>query len=179
MEKKDTHLENFKQALISTIKSISEKNDCEVSFGKQASKNYNNVNLPEIKKLEHFQDFLTMRAKADSEALRLKYSDEDIFNTYKPKGKIAEELYEIAEKIRYEKIGSDKLFYQTLEDLIESTLMDTGLEMQFDSSCFDGKYIAGNITDSYLKELYDKRNDNAKQEDSDEDQVLDLHNDSA
>ena len=50
MEKKDTHLENFKQALISTIKSISEKNDCEVSFGKQASKNYNNVNLPEIKK---------------------------------------------------------------------------------------------------------------------------------
>ena len=107
MEKKDTHLENFKQALISTIKSISEKNDCEVSFGKQASKNYNNVNLPEIKKLEHFQDFLTMRAKADSEALRLKYSNEDIFNTYKTKGKMAEELYEIAEKIRYEKIGSD------------------------------------------------------------------------
>ena len=107
MEKKDTHLENFKQALISTIKSISEKNDCEVSFGKQASKDYNNVNLPEIKKLEHFQDFLTMRAKADSEALRLKYSNEDIFNTYKPKGKMAEELYEIAEKIRYEKIGSD------------------------------------------------------------------------
>ena len=54
MEKKDTHLENFKQALISTIKSISEKNDCEVSFGKQASKDYNNVNLPEIKQLEHF-----------------------------------------------------------------------------------------------------------------------------
>ena len=107
MEKKDTLLENFKQALTSTIKSISEKNDCEVSFGKQASKDYNNVSLPEIKKLQHFQDFLTMRAKADSEALRLKYSNENIFNTYKPKGKLAEELYEIAEKIRYEKIGSD------------------------------------------------------------------------
>ena len=52
------------------------------------------------------------------------------------------------------------------------------MEMEFDSSCFDGKYVAGNITDAYLKELYDKRNDNAKQEDSDEDQVLDLHNDS-
>ena len=119
MEKKDTHLENFKQALISTIKSISEKNDCEVSFGKQASKNYNNVNLPEIKKLEHFQDFLTMRAKADSEALRLKYSNEDIFNTYKPKGKMAEELYEIAEKIRYEKIGSDT-FKGIKENLTEN-----------------------------------------------------------
>ena len=119
MEKKDTHLENFKQALISTIKSISEKNDCEVSFGKQASKNYNDVNLPEIKKLEHFQDFLTMRAKADSEALRLKYSNEDIFNTYKPKGKMAEELYEIAEKIRYEKIGSDT-FKGIKENLAEN-----------------------------------------------------------
>ena len=119
MEKKDTHLENFKQALTSTIKSISEKNDCEVSFGKQASKDYNNVNLPEIKKLEHFQDFLTMRAKADSEALRLKYSNEDIFNTYKPKGKMAEELYEIAEKIRYEKIGSDT-FKGIKENLTEN-----------------------------------------------------------
>ena len=119
MEKKDTHLENFKQALISTIKSISEKNDCEVSFGKQTSKDYNNVNLPEIKKLEHFQDFLTMRAKADSEALRLKYSNEDIFNTYKPKGKMAEELYEIAEKIRYEKIGSDT-FKGIKENLAEN-----------------------------------------------------------
>ncbi len=119
MEKKDTHLENFKQALISTIKSISEKNDCEVSFGKQASKGYNNVSLPEIKKLEHFQDFLTMRAKADSEALRLKYSNEDIFNTYKPKGKMAEELYEIAEKIRYEKIGSDT-FKGIKENLAEN-----------------------------------------------------------
>lgn len=78
-----------------------------------------------------------------------------------------------------EKIGSDRLFYQTLEDLVESILMDTDIEMEFDSSCFDGKYVTGNITEDYLKKLYDKRNDSAKQEDSDEDQVLDLHNDSA
>jgi amidophosphoribosyltransferase len=78
-----------------------------------------------------------------------------------------------------EKIGSDRLFYQTLEDLVESILMDSDIEMEFDSSCFDGKYVTGNITEDYLKKLYDKRNDSAKQEDSDEDQVLDLHNDSA
>jgi amidophosphoribosyltransferase len=77
------------------------------------------------------------------------------------------------------KIGSDRLFYQTLEDLVESILMDTGIEIEFDSSCFDGKYVTGNITEDYLKKLFDKRNDNAKQEDSDEDQGLDLHNDSA
>ena len=107
MEKKDARLADFKQALISTIKSISEKNDFEISFGKQASKDFKNVYLPDIKKLENFYDFVTIRAKADSEALRLKYSNNDIFNAYKPKGKVAEKLYTIAEKIRYEKIGSD------------------------------------------------------------------------
>ena len=64
--------------------------------------------MPEIKKLEKFQDFLSVRAKADSEALRLKYSNIDVFNTYKPKGGKAKKLYEIAEKIRYEKIGCDQ-----------------------------------------------------------------------
>ena len=107
MEKKDVILENFKQALTSTIRSISERNDCNIIFGKQTSQEYKNVNLPEIKKLEDFQDFLTIRAKADSEALRIKHSDEGIFNAHRPKGKIALKLYEIAEKIRYEKIGSD------------------------------------------------------------------------
>ena len=57
--------------------------------------------------------------------------------------------------------------------------MDTDLEMDFDSSCFDGKYVTGNITEAYLKKLHDKRNDTAKQEDMEEDQILDLHNDSA
>ena len=108
MEKKDTHLENFKPALASTIKSIPEISDCNISFGKQTKKDNKNVNLPEIKKLEKFQDFLSVRAKADSEALRLKYSNIDVFNTYKPKGGKAKKLYEIAEKIRYEKIGCDQ-----------------------------------------------------------------------
>ena len=109
MEKKDLHLENFKQALTSTIKSISEISDCKISFGEQSkSRDNKNVNLPEIKKLDKFNDFLSMRAFADSEALRLKYSDLDIFNLYKPKGDNAAKLYEIAEQIRYEKIGCDQ-----------------------------------------------------------------------
>ena len=108
MEKKDIHLENFKQALASTIKSISEISDCNISFGEQSKKTDNkSINLPEIKKLEKFKDFSTIRAKADSEALRLRYSNIDIFNLYKPKGNNARKLYEIAEKMRYEKIGCD------------------------------------------------------------------------
>tara|TARA_Y100001970_G_scaffold19272_1_gene21631 strand:- start:8133 stop:9908 length:1776 start_codon:yes stop_codon:yes gene_type:complete len=108
MEKKNNQVEDFKQALTSTIKSISEKKDCEISFGNSEFEKEKVISLPDIKKLENPGDFLAVRAIADSEALRLKYSDKKIFNAYKPKGKLAGELYKIAEKIRYEKIGSDE-----------------------------------------------------------------------
>ena len=108
MEKKYNHLENFKLALTSTIKSISQKKDCEVIFGKENLKSEKVASLPEVKKLEKFDDFLDLRAKADSEALRIKYSNKDIFEEFKPKGKKAQELYEISEKIRYETIGIDR-----------------------------------------------------------------------
>ena len=77
-----------------------------------------------------------------------------------------------------EHIGSDKLFYQTLEDLIESTKNSNNSEIKFDSSCFDGVYVTGDVTDEYLQLLHDKRNDNAKQVNTDDDQILDIHNDS-
>ncbi len=66
------------------------------------------VNLPELNSIDSVKDFSLIRAKADSEALRLKYSNNDIFEKYKPKGEMSKKLYKIAEKIRYEKIGSEK-----------------------------------------------------------------------
>ena len=108
MEKKNIHLENFKEAIKSTIRSISEIEDCKVLFGEQIQNTDKSANLPEIKKLETVKDYFVLRATADSEALRLKYSNIEIFNNFKPKGRNALKLYEIAEKIRYEKIGSDK-----------------------------------------------------------------------
>ena len=35
MEKKNIHLENFKEAITSTVRSISEKKDCKVTYGEQ------------------------------------------------------------------------------------------------------------------------------------------------
>ena len=59
-------------------------------------------------------------------------------------------------------IGSDRLFYQTLEDLIDVTRQPTSTVEGFDSSCFDGVYITGDIDDAYLQRLDDQRNDAAK-----------------
>ncbi|MCH1540064.1 MAG: amidophosphoribosyltransferase [Candidatus Poseidonia sp.] len=75
-----------------------------------------------------------------------------------------------------EVIGSDKLFYQTLEDLIEVTSKGHSSIDRFDSSCFDGVYITGDIDAAYLNKLDLARNDAAKHSSVD-DEVIDLHND--
>ena len=65
------------------------------------------MNLPDFSKVDNINDFSLIRAKADSEALRLRYSNSEIFDEYEPKGEMSRKLYKIAEKIRYEKIGSE------------------------------------------------------------------------
>ncbi len=140
MEKKDAHLEKFKSAITSTIKSISKKKDFEIHFGKTVSNNKKNINLPEIKELDSLKDYIHIRAKADSEALRLKYSNEDIFNKYTPNGKNSLNLYKIAEKVRYEKIGSEEfkgikqnLFSAYNERKIDTKSPSVYLQESFDS----------------------------------------------
>ena len=56
MEKKNIHLENFKEAITSTIRSISEVVDCKVTYGEQNKNNEKNANLPEVKRLESIKD---------------------------------------------------------------------------------------------------------------------------
>jgi len=74
-------------------------------------------------------------------------------------------------------IGSDRLFYQTLEDLVETTLQDGSEVLGFDSSCFNGEYVTGDIDDGYLERLDNARNDAAKGRSHADDAVIDLHND--
>lgn len=51
------------------------------------------------------------------------------------------------------KIGADKLIYQQLNDLIECVQVGNPIIKSFDSSCFDGKYITGDIDKNYLCEV--------------------------
>jgi amidophosphoribosyltransferase len=74
-------------------------------------------------------------------------------------------------------IGADRLFYQTLEDLVDVTWNDQAGIDRFDSSCFDGDYVTGDIDKAYLDRLDVARNDAAKNQSHDDDAVIDLHND--
>ena len=54
-------------------------------------------------------------------------------------------------------IGADGLVYQDLEDL-KRAIHDLNPNInQYEASCFDGKYVTGDIDEAYLKRLHDSR----------------------
>jgi amidophosphoribosyltransferase len=59
-------------------------------------------------------------------------------------------------------IGADWLIYQDLDDLVAACQHDTAAITEFDTSCFSGIYVTGDITPEYLERLERERNDDAK-----------------
>ena len=59
-------------------------------------------------------------------------------------------------------IGADRLIYQDLHGLIRSVRHDNSRITEFDTSCFSGEYVTGDVTPAYLSELESRRNDAAK-----------------
>jgi amidophosphoribosyltransferase len=70
-------------------------------------------------------------------------------------GRSVEEIQEL--------IGADRLVYQDLHGLIRSVRHDNSGITEFDTSCFSGEYVTGDVTNEYLDELERRRNDAAKQ----------------
>ena len=83
MNKEDNLKEKFKQALISTIKVISDEYRIKTELKKNLrSKNYN---FFELDNLNSKQDYIKLRAETDSEALKRKFSNKEIYQKNLPK----------------------------------------------------------------------------------------------
>ena len=107
MNKEDNLKEKFKQALISTIKVISDEYRVETELKENlSSKNYN---FFELDNLSSKQDYIKLRAETDSEALKRKFSNKEIYKKNLPKNSSCRLLYDITEKIRYELLGTKML----------------------------------------------------------------------
>jgi cobaltochelatase CobT len=106
--KEDNFKEQFKQALISTAKVISEDYKLNV---KKIDKDLNSkkIDFFDLTSLSNKNDFTRLRAETDSGALKKKFSNKEIFNKNLPNNLSCKSLYNIAEKIRYEVLGSKML----------------------------------------------------------------------
>ncbi len=108
MEYKKEKLEDFKTAISSTVRTITNSNKIEVSFGNQETKNFeNSIKLPELDRIGNKLNFEEIRAIADSKSLVHRFSNLETLKKYEPKGNISKKLYSISEKIRCEKIGTE------------------------------------------------------------------------
>ena len=61
-----------------------------------------------------------------------------------------------------EQIGTDKLFYQDLDDLIEAAAEGNPQITSFDTSCFSQEYVTGDVDSAYFSDLENERSDGAK-----------------
>ncbi|HCF74608.1 MAG: amidophosphoribosyltransferase [Proteobacteria bacterium] len=67
-----------------------------------------------------------------------------------------------------QEIGADWLIYQELSDLIEAVQEGNPDILHFDTSCFDGQYVTGDVTPGFLQALADVRGDATRTQQSSE-----------
>ena len=107
MENKKEKLENFKTAISSTVRSLSNSQKIQVHFGNgEIHSDKNSIKLPNLDYINDKINFEEIRALADSKSLNIRFSNKKILKKYEPKGNISKKLYNISEKIRCEKIGT-------------------------------------------------------------------------
>ena len=107
MNREDNFKEKFKEALISTLKVISD--DYKINENENKNLKSKNLNFLEIDSIKNKEDYNKIRAETDSEALKRKFSNKKIYQKNAPSNSSCKLLYNISEKIRYEVLGSKML----------------------------------------------------------------------
>ena len=99
--------EKLKQALSSTARAISDNFEIKDELDK--NKNSKKFAFFDIENLNSKNDFIKARAESDSFALKKKFSNDKIYIKNSPSNSSCKSLYSIAEKIRYETLGTKML----------------------------------------------------------------------
>ena len=94
----NNNLEKIKNALQSTAKALARKNI------KEKKEKFNTINPPQLFSLKNKEEIIEARVTLDSQALKIKYNDENISKN-EPAGQISKSLYKIAEKLDTKKLG--------------------------------------------------------------------------
>ena len=105
-KKEEIYKEKIKQALNSTFKVISESL-VDNSNNKKSLDLQNDRFFPDSLKVK--EEYIKLRSDLDSKALKIRFSNKNIYNKNYPKNNSSGKLYEISEKIRYELLGSKML----------------------------------------------------------------------
>ncbi len=106
-DKENILKEKLKQALVSTARVISE--DFKNKNSTDDNKNSKEFDILNLESINSKSNFIKARAEFDSAALKKKFSNKAIFKQNLPVNSSCKSLYSIAEKVRYECLGSKML----------------------------------------------------------------------
>ena len=133
VDTKKEKIEDFKTAISSTVRSLSNSQKIEISFGNQPTKSEKNlIRLPAPDNLNNKINYEEIRAIADSKSLSFRFSDKQTLKRYEPEGNISKKLYNISEKIRCEKIGTN--YFKGVKNNIEKFYQKRVLGLDLKSS---------------------------------------------
>ena len=179
MENKKEKIEDFKTAISSTVKSLSNSEKIVVIFVNQnTSDDKNYIRLPDLEKINNTLNYKQVRAVADSKSLNHRFSNSKIFKQFEPVGNISKQLYKISEKIRCEKIGTS--YFKGVKNNIETFYQEriSGLDLKssedkiiesFENYLrtkflnFENNSLIDKKLKSYKKDLNDKFKDKIKE----------------
>jgi len=130
-KKEEIYKEKIKQALNSTFKVISE-NLVDNSNNKKSLDLQNDQFFPESLNLK--EEYIKLRSDLDSKALKIRFSNKNIYNKNYPENNSSGKLYEISEKIRCELLGSKMLMgiKKNLENSYSNKIDQNKLEVEDD-----------------------------------------------
>lgn len=98
--------DRFKNATAAAVKALSKQHDLNITFtGKDLVQGENEIILPEPKNIHDDR----LRGLADSIALKIRYHDAGVHNTFKPSDNEAAAIFDAIEQSRYEALGARKM----------------------------------------------------------------------
>ena len=103
-------IEEFRQALAFTMRTIANEPDLEVSFSAdKAGMTDKKVRLPQVTQELPKDEVAIARGTSDAFALRLANHDDALHARYLPQGQLAKAIYETVEQARVEAIGANAM----------------------------------------------------------------------
>lgn len=110
MSKHNLHnLDDFKRAVSSTVRAMSNDAEIEVSFGTAPAPSPGQLRLPMVYTDMSLNEIAELRGKGDSFSLHKRFHNQSLHNKYMPKGELAQQVYNAIEDARVEAIGSNEM----------------------------------------------------------------------
>jgi len=127
---KDDRVDDFRQALAFTMRTIGNEPELEVTFSSdKPGMSGTKARLPVVAKDLPARDVAIARGMSDAFAMRLANHDDALHARLLPKGQMAKAIYEIVEQTRVEAIGANAMpgMAKNLEALIEDRFAEKGI----------------------------------------------------